>query len=173
MKHLKILIFVFGIVATGCATIMGEKNQIIPISSSPSDAKIVISDEKGADVFQGQTPTTVTLQKSDGSYFGGKTYSVMISKEGYQSREVTVSHSVNGWYLAGNLVFGGLLGWLIVDPLSGKMYNLSPEAVNASLPQDTSFKMPDKEKMTDEKEISIVLLQDVPESLRSKMQALN
>ena len=32
----------------------------------------------------------------------------------------------NGWYLAGNFIFGGLLGWLIVDPATGAMWNLKP-----------------------------------------------
>jgi len=34
------------------------------------------------------------------------------------------------WYLAGNIVFGGIAGWLIVDPLTGAMWRLSPKEVN-------------------------------------------
>ena len=173
MKNFKTLMVVFGLFATGCATIVGEKNQIIPITSSPSSAKILITDEKGTDVFEGQTPTTVTLQKSDGSYFGGKTYSVMISKEGYAPRTITINHTVTGWYLAGNIVFGGLIGWLIVDPLSGKMYNLTPETVSATLSEKTSFKSPNEEKQIFNEKISILLLEEVPENLRSKMQSIN
>ncbi len=54
----------------GCATIMGDKIQLVPISSSPSEASILITDEKGVQLFKGLTPTSVTLQKSDGSYWG-------------------------------------------------------------------------------------------------------
>lgn len=38
-----------------------------------------------------------------------------------------------GWYIAGNLLVGGILGWLIVDPLSGAMWTLSPAQVDARL----------------------------------------
>jgi hypothetical protein len=42
-------------------------------------------------LYTGQTPTTVTLQKSDGSYFGGKHYTVVIEKDGYKAgREHTL-----------------------------------------------------------------------------------
>ena len=47
---------------------MGQPTQLVPIMSTPSDASILVTDEKGVDVFKGQTPTTVTLAKSDGSY---------------------------------------------------------------------------------------------------------
>jgi hypothetical protein len=75
----------------GCATIVGDASQTMPITSTPSDAHISIKDEKGLDVYSGQTPTTVTLQKSDGSYFGGKHYTVVIEKDGYKAgREHTL-----------------------------------------------------------------------------------
>ena len=71
---MKQLIFAAAIIATstlsGCATIMGDKTQMIPISSTPSDASIVITDERGTEIFKGKTPTSVTLEKSDGTYWG-------------------------------------------------------------------------------------------------------
>lgn len=68
---------------TGCATIMGSEVHNMAIASTPSDAIIRITDEKGTAIFQGKTPTTVTLTKTDGTYFGKKTYSVLISKPGW------------------------------------------------------------------------------------------
>lgn len=41
--------------------------------------------------------------------------------------------SVNGWYIGGNFVFGGLIGWLIVDPLNDGMYTISPKETNPVL----------------------------------------
>jgi len=76
----------------------------------------------------------------------------------------------NGWYIAGNLVFGGLIGWFIVDPFGGKMYSISQKEINATLSQKST-------KNGDESdgnfELKFVLISDVPESLRSKMKALN
>jgi hypothetical protein len=116
-----------------CATIVGSPSQTLPISSTPAGAQIEIVDEKGVSVFKGATPTTVTLQKSDGSYFGGKTYTVKLRAPGHADTDVTVKAQANAWYIAGNFVFGGLIGWLIVDPLSGAMYTLSPDTVGQGM----------------------------------------
>ena len=152
----------------GCATIMGDKTQLMSINSTPSDAIIKITDEKGSSIFTGKTPTTVTLQKADGSYWGGKKYTVAISKDGYETQQIPVVSSANGWYIAGNLIFGGLIGWFIVDPMTGAMYTLSPEQINPSL----STKVAHNNSTTDGS-ISIVLLEDVPGSLRNKMKRIN
>ncbi|HXH73223.1 MAG TPA: hypothetical protein VNI58_10450, partial [Mariprofundaceae bacterium] len=107
---------------SGCATIVGDSAQVVSINSKPDMAEVTITDERGANVHHGQTPVSVTLEKSDGSYFGGKTYNVHIEKAGYKPVTFALKASPNGWYIGGNLIFGGLIGWLIVDPFSGKMY---------------------------------------------------
>jgi len=147
---------------------MGDKTQLMGINSTPSEAIVKITDEKGMDIFAGKTPTTVTLQKADGSYWGGKSYFVRISKEGYETQNIPIISSANGWYIAGNLVFGGLIGWFIVDPLTGAMYNLSPEQINASLGTKVSHN-----NTTTDGNISIILLEDVPIRLRQKMTRIN
>lgn len=159
-----VLVLVCTLLVASCATIVGDKTQLIGISSNPSSAQITITDEKGAVVFEGQTPTTVTLQKADGSYWGGKTYSVQIKKEGYEPQTIPVTSNVNGWYIGGNLIFGGLIGWFVVDPLTGAMYNLSPEQITASLGQKAAHNNTSKDG-----NIAIVLIEDVPASLRDKM----
>ena len=45
---------------------------------------------------------------------------------------MNVSAHVNGWYV-GNIVFGGLLGLLIIDPATGAMYSLSTKDTNVVL----------------------------------------
>ena len=79
----------------------------------------------------GTTPMTVTLKRGAG-YFKAESYTVKVSKEGYTPKDITVTGSVNGWYVA-NILFGGLIGLLIVDPITGAMYDLTPETVNATL----------------------------------------
>jgi len=165
--------FIFALLATllsGCATIVGDDTQVVPISSTPDDAAILITDEQGVQVFKGMTPTTVTLQKSDGSYWGKKNYTVEIAKEGYEKQVIPVTASANGWYIAGNIVFGGVIGWFIVDPMNGAMYTLSPEQIQSTL--NEGEKVSHNNKATDGS-ISIVLVQDVPPSLRTQMQRLN
>jgi hypothetical protein len=161
-------ILLIGLCVSGCATIVGHPTQLMPINSTPSDATILITDEKGMDVFKGSTPTSVTLQKSDGSYWGKKSYIVRISKDGFETQTVQVTASANGWYIGGNILVGGLIGWFIVDPFNGNMYNLSPEVINTSL----LGKSAQNNKPADGS-ITVMLLQDVPAELRSKMQRIN
>lgn len=151
------------LVLGGCASIVGERNQLIPIASDPDQASVVIIDEGGRQVFNGTTPTSVTLPKSDGSYWGKKTYTVTITKPGYASREIPIESNANGWYIAGNLVFGGLIGWFIVDPFNGGMYTLSPKQIETELGRQAAR----------DGGIAIVLLESVPERLRAQMRPLN
>lgn len=153
---------------SGCATIVGDKTQLIPILSTPSEASIVITDEKGSDIFKGSTPTTVTLPKSDGSYWGKKSFTVEISKEGYETQMIPIIASANGWYIAGNFFFGGLIGWFIVDPMNGGMYTLSPQQVSSELSEKFAHN-----NSADDGSISIVLLQDVPARLVGEMKRVN
>jgi hypothetical protein len=44
--------------------------------------------------------------------------------------------SVSGWY-AGNLIFGGIIG-LVLDPISGGMFKLSPDLVSVTLTKNES-----------------------------------
>lgn len=119
---------------SGCASIVkGGGAQSISIRSMPSDAEVKIVDAKTGNTLQtGKTPLIVPLNKSTG-FFGGAKYRVLIEKPGFAQREVIVDSGVNGWYVGGNLLFGGLIGWLIVDPATGAMWNLSPEEVAVEL----------------------------------------
>ncbi len=162
---LKILFLLAVVICSGCATIAGEPTQTVEFNSTPDDATLKITDETGAEVFNGSTPASVTLDKSDGSYFGGKTYTVVLDKQGFVTKSITITARPNAWYLAGNFVIGGLIGWLIIDPQFGDMYRLSPDAVDVSLA--TNLASPN-----DPDRVHIVLLQDLPAELRKNLQPL-
>ncbi|HFO8002854.1 TPA: hypothetical protein ACHKY1_005565, partial [Escherichia coli] len=129
MKKFMLLIFSVSFFLTGCATIVGDKTQTVQVNSNPSGADFIIKDESGKTISSGKTPQNVTLQKSDGSYFGKKSYQITFSKENYQPVTLPIKASANGWYIGGNFVFGGIVGWLLVDPFNGGMYTLSPESL--------------------------------------------
>ena len=57
---------------------------------------------------------TVTLKRGCG-YFKKCKYRVLLEKGGYKQREVMLEGSPNGWYIGGNILLGGLIGWFIVD----------------------------------------------------------
>ena len=78
----------------------------------------------------------VALRKGAG-YFKPERCAARISKEGFPSYEEELIGSVNGWN-AGNILIGGLGGFLAVDPATGAMYTLQPKTVEAT-PEAAKF----------------------------------
>lgn len=111
-----------------CASIVSKNNYPVALTSNPSGSHVVVKNSSGESIHQGVTPTTVTLAASEG-YFKPATYTVEFSKKGKAKQIVTVSAGMDGWYF-GNIVLGGLIGMLVVDPLTGSMWKLD-STVNA------------------------------------------
>lgn len=150
------------ITLAGCATIMGQSApETLNIRSTPDQARVIISDETGTKIFEGNTPTSLPLEKKKG-YFSGKKYDVKIQKDGYEEQRITVDTKVNGWYI-GNIVFGGPLGLLIIDPATGAMWTLDTNEINVA------FNALKQGSILDSEKVKIVLLQDVPASLHEKL----
>lgn len=116
---------------TGCATIVHSGPRSIPVASTPAGAKVSIYDRSDSLVMTNTTPFVASLDPKYG-YFKGQTYRLVFEMPGYSRAEIKVDASLSGWYF-GNLVFGGLIGMLIVDPLTGAMYNLAPEKIEQNL----------------------------------------
>ena len=116
---------------TGCATIVSKNRYDVTISSTPSDADITITDRRGREIYRGTTPATVPLKSSAG-FFTKADYLVGFEKPGYDRLVVPIRFKLDGWYF-GNIVFGGLIGLLIVDPATGAMYKLDTEYINETL----------------------------------------
>jgi hypothetical protein len=91
-----------------------------------------------------KTPHTAALERGDG-YFQKKYYDITLSKEGYVTEKVSIAPELNPWYI-GNLLFGGLLGMLIVDPLTGSMWTFYEKDVSV-LALDSLLEIPGESKM--------------------------
>ncbi len=116
---------------SSCASIVSTNKYPMTINSNPIGASIDVTDRKGKQVFTGVTPATVTL-KSGGGYFKRAEYSVKLTSAGFEEQVIPVKFKVNGWYW-GNLVIGGLFGFLIVDPATGAMYKLDTPPINVTM----------------------------------------
>lgn len=118
---------------TGCASIVKGGDQDISIQSTPTEARYEVR-RKGETnpLTSGVTPGKINLEKGAG-YFKGAEYQVTISKPGFQPQVVDVSSRISGWYIGGNALIGGMIGWIGVDPATGAMWTLSPEAIQATL----------------------------------------
>lgn len=161
MKRFSVFVLFGGaaLLFSGCATIMGKGDaEILNLTSNPSKAGVEIIDvNSGTTISEGQTPHNVALEKKQG-FFKGKTYAVKVKKEGFKEVNFNIKPSINGWYLGGNLVFGGLIGWLIVDPATGAMWNLKPEKQSGI--------------STNESIISIKLVSDLSDEQKAKMERI-
>lgn len=109
-----------------CATIFGgTSNRSVVVRSNPEGAKVTITNKNGELVHEGVTPTTASLRRSSG-YFAPETYKLNFQKAGCPEQTVELKAGINPWYF-GNVVFGGLIGILIVDPATGAMWTLDKE----------------------------------------------
>ncbi|WAG77001.1 hypothetical protein LMK08_16630 [Metapseudomonas furukawaii] len=122
------------LLTSGCASIFSEEAYPVHVTSSPPGAAIQIQDEEGDIIYNGTTPAVVKLTSSAG-YFDGEMYTVKFSKPGYADETFVVNSGIDGWYW-GNLLIGGILGMLIIDPATGAMYDLPTKASATLKPQE-------------------------------------
>jgi len=146
---------------TACASIVSDSEGVVTISSDPAAAQIAIADQGGVEIYRGTTPATITLDASAG-YFDGQEYTITFSKDGYDPTTVKLDSRINGWYV-GNIVFGGFIGWLIVDPLTGAMWTLDSEHVNGTLAERVAIDEAPSPQLT------VVSIDAVPDRERSRM----
>jgi len=111
------------------------------------------------------TPFIAQLSTKYG-YFKGQDYRLVFEMPGHPTAEVNLTSSVSGWYFA-NLVFGGVIGMLIVDPLTGAMFNLSPEKIDQTLTATQASVIRDRTGF------SVVLASQITEQQRTQMVRVN
>lgn len=113
-------VLLIAIVLSGCGTVMHGKTQNVIIETDPSNA--VAKTDDGQSVT---TPGTLVLKREK------KSYSIIVEKEGFEPASTAIEREVS-WWLAGNIVAGGIIG-LIVDFVTGGAYDLDPERVHVKL----------------------------------------
>lgn len=154
------------ILGTSCASIVSKSIYPVTIDSTPRGAHVVITNRKGEQVFVGGTPALVRL-KSGSSFFKRATYEILIAKDGYATSKVEISSTVNGWYF-GNLVFGGLIGFLIVDPATGAMYRINQLDIFETLIADNKTAAAPQQTH----QLKIYDINEIPETWKSKLVAI-
>jgi hypothetical protein len=107
---------------SGCATIISGSKYPVSIKTEPAGADVVITNKFGKEVYKGVTPATVWL-KSGAGYFSMANYNVTLNKPGFKEQLENIHFTFNGWYV-GNVLIGGVIGLLIVDPVTGGMWTL-------------------------------------------------
>jgi hypothetical protein len=111
-------------VISACATIMHGSSQELSVASTPTGARVLVDGSES-----GKTPFVANLRRKD-------KHVIRIEMDGYQPFEMPIVRETSGW-VWGNLVFGGIPG-LAVDAITGGLYKLKPEEVNATLANQTA-----------------------------------
>lgn len=159
-----ITIIILVAIMTGCASLVSKTSYPVSFNSDPSGSKLVITDSMGKEIYAGMTPAVVELKGKDG-FFSGASYTITMSKEGYDEKSILISSKIDGWYW-GNILFGGLIGMLIIDPMTGAMWAL-PEESNATLTR--SIALQDNAK----RELKFVSITDLPDAYLDNLIELN
>ena len=152
--------FVFILVlATACSTMVSKSTYPVRIYSQPTEAEISVVDRNGKTVYEGKTPKVLDLKASAGDYI------VTFKKQGYATYSGKLKRSFDEWYVGGNFILGGLIGWLIVDPVTGAMWKLQDELIVTLSPHTSSS--------FHNNQLCIITLDAVPVHLCSKLVRIN
>lgn len=130
MSKRRVGLIALALLASGCGTISIHPRLSFSLESIPDNASFELREahDAGQVIKQGTTPAPLSLHRGYG-YFQAARYSVIVSKEGYESQTVELTPSVSGWYWA-NLLWTPLItpwpivGMLIVDQLNGAMWDI-------------------------------------------------
>lgn len=131
---------------SGCSTIINGDTHKMIVSAEPYESEIILKSSDGVMLAESTGSMNYNLDKGDG-YFDGADYKLEVSHAGYETQVITLSSTLDGWYVAGNFLFGGLIGWLIVDPATGAMWTIEAdqghdaENIRVILRQDATNEM--------------------------------
>lgn len=123
-------IFLLALLFSGCATIISGRNYNIPLESNVQGASVKIY--RGSEVVKNSFTPGVVMLPAGGPFFRRYSYKFEFSKAGYETASVERGAGFNPWYV-GNVIFGGWIGLLLVDPLSGAMWRLDDDPVQVNL----------------------------------------
>ena len=146
---------------SNCATIVSKSIYPVSIYTNPRNGQVSITDKKGKEIYKGTSPAVVKL-KSGAGFFSKAEYQVRLSSPGYVDKVIPVTFKLNEWYF-GNIIFGGLIGMIIVDPASGAMWRIDKYAddINETLIKSTVS--------ITEPALKIIDIKSVPENMKKNL----
>jgi hypothetical protein len=155
------LIAVIGMMATGCATIVSDSTYTLRVETEPQGANIEIKNKYGMVQYTGVSPQVFQIEVGDG-FFKKARYTIDIKMDGHPKRSYPLLISLDGWYF-GNLIFPGVIGLLIIDPVTGAMWELDTEYIFEVFDEDTA------EATQGQRTLKIMDYNEVPDSLKDKL----
>ena len=147
---------------SGCASILSKSTYPLSINSNPNGSTVSITDKKGKEIYLGNTPATVRLKAGSG-FFSKAEYQVRFSSPGFDDKVVPVIFKLDGWYF-GNILLGGVIGMLIVDPATGAMWKMETDFLNETLNKSTAALEP---------EMKVLNVNTIPEDWKMYLTKIN
>lgn len=163
MKNVIVLFLLAAIVisSNSCATILSKSVYPVQLNSNPDGAKVTVLNRDGIEVFRSTTPATAMLKSGDG-FFKKASYRITFSKEGYADKTYPLTATIDGWYF-GNILIGGVIGMLIVDPATGAMFKLDQQYIDGNLSSEGSASL-------DSPQLKIYDISEIPKEWVSKLE---
>lgn len=161
-REIKVVVVLLCLCMTGCASILSKSQYPVTITSRPEGAHFTVKDTDGIVVHNGSTPSTVSLNASRG-YFQPARYTIKWEAAGCEKQSTIITAKIDGWYF-GNLLLGGLIGMLVVDPVTGAMWTLPP-TVSATLVEEVASE-------GEGRGIGIYEISQIPEEWKSRLVKL-
>ena len=134
-----LILLTLSVINGGCASIVSRSKWPLAIDTKPEGVHVSIINKTGKEVFSGHTPAATTL-KSGSGFFSKESYTVVLTHKNGEKRKINVECTINGWYF-GNIAFGGLIGFLIVDPATGAMYRLQNKDIYEVFKEDKTTQL--------------------------------
>jgi hypothetical protein len=148
---------------SGCASIISKDTYPMKLDSDPKGAKVQIIDQYGRVVFQDITPTTAQIDVGDG-FFKKADYTIKFELDGHMTKIYKPDIGIDPTYVVGNLFFGQIIGWLVIDPATGAMWELKSRYLHAD------FTGGESEIGDAGNTIRIMHIDSVPEELREYLE---
>ena len=105
----------------GCGTIMNRPRQVIEVRTRPEGATVRLENTDRT----WTTPARFRLRRRAGPY------RLLITKDGFQMRSVTLRQEISEWTWIGTVLTLG--AGYVVDSLTGSKYDLEPHKIRMEL----------------------------------------
>jgi len=119
MKFKILLICFFLAFLNACSTFFNTTTQEIELTSNPPRAKISVDGKN-----YGTTPQVINIER-------GSNHVIKFELEGFEPYESQITRQMSNWFWFNAL--NGFIPGMSVDLLTGAMYSLFPDEMNAEL----------------------------------------
>ncbi len=150
MNRLTIFIAIAAaLLLSGCATVFNGTTETVKFSSDPPQAEVRIDGRPAC-----KTPCALELSTR-------APVQLAITRPGFQTFDLTLQREVNLWWIAPDLMFGGILA-LLIDGVLESWYTLHPSPIRVALspqgfPEPSTLMPPPTElEMRQDKELELL-----------------